>query len=101
MNYQQQLLDRIKNKTARLGIVGLGYVGLPLAVEFARAGLRVTGVDLDPAKIEALQRGESYIGDVPGAAVKELVEQNQFTASADYASLQALDAVWRGLRQPP
>ncbi len=93
MNYHQQLLERIQTKTARLGIVGLGYVGLPLAVEFARAGLRVVGVDLDSAKIDALQRGESYIGDVPGAAVKELVEREQLTASADYAALRGVDAV--------
>lgn len=93
MNYHQQLLERIKNKTAQLGIVGLGYVGLPLAVEFARAGLRVVGVDLDAAKVEALRRGESYIGDVPGAAVKELVERQQFTASTDYAALNDMDVV--------
>lgn len=93
MNYHQQLLERIHNKTARLGIVGLGYVGLPLAVEFARAGLRVLGVDLDPAKIQALERGESYIGDVPATAVKELVGQGRFTASTDYATLNTVDAV--------
>lgn len=93
MNYHQQLLERIQNKTARLGIVGLGYVGLPLAVEFARAGLRVVGVDLDSAKVEALRRGESYVGDVPSAAVKELVESERFTASTDYAALNEMDAV--------
>lgn len=93
MNYLQQLLERLQTKTAQLGIVGLGYVGLPLAVEFARAGLRVIGVDLDAAKVETLRRGESYIGDVPSAAVKELVERGQFTVSADYAALNAVDAL--------
>lgn len=93
MNYHQQLLERLQLKTARVGIVGLGYVGLPLAVEFARAGVRVTGVDVDPAKVEAVRRGESYIQDVPGAAVKELVDREQFTASADYAALRDMDVV--------
>jgi UDP-N-acetyl-D-glucosamine dehydrogenase len=93
VSYRQQLLERIETRTARLGIVGLGYVGLPLAVEFARAGLRVLGVDLDPEKVGALRRGESYIQDVPGEVVKELVEREQFIASADYAALRDADAV--------
>ncbi|MBP7693886.1 MAG: nucleotide sugar dehydrogenase, partial [Anaerolineales bacterium] len=88
-----ELLERFANRTAVLGIVGLGYVGLPLAVEFARAGLRVIGVDVDPRKIEALGRGESYIQDVPAAEVADLVRRGRLAATTDYAELRQADAV--------
>ncbi|MGN6665210.1 MAG: nucleotide sugar dehydrogenase [Solirubrobacterales bacterium] len=75
----------------QIGIIGLGYVGLPLAVAFAEAGCEVTGLDLDAAKVEALNRGESYIEDVPSSALAPLGER--LRASADYAGLAACDAV--------
>src|SRR6266511_1956600 len=65
MSLQMSLQTRIEEKTARVTIVGQGYVGLPLAVEFARAGFRVTGLEADPERVAALGRGESYIPDVP------------------------------------
>ena len=61
MEHKQQLLERIATREAQIGIVGLGYVGLPLAVAFAQEGFRVVGVDLDARKVAALQRGESYV----------------------------------------
>jgi UDP-N-acetyl-D-glucosamine dehydrogenase len=76
-----------------VGIVGLGYVGLPLAIEFARSGLRVIGVDVDAGKVAALQRGESYIGDVPAAEVQRYVAQGQLSATTDYAALREADTV--------
>ena len=90
---QKQLLERIENKTAVLGVVGLGYVGLPLAVEFARGGLRVVGIEVDPRKVEMLNRGESYVPDVPSAAVADLVRRGLLAATTDYAELRRADAV--------
>jgi UDP-N-acetyl-D-glucosamine dehydrogenase len=75
----------------KIGIVGLGYVGLPLAVAFAEAGHEVTGLDLDPAKVEALNAGRSYIEDVPDSALASLGER--LRASAEYADLAAAEAV--------
>jgi UDP-N-acetyl-D-glucosamine dehydrogenase len=86
-------LDRIASRHARVGVVGLGYVGLPLAVEFARSGFRVTGIDLDTAKVEAIARGESYVPDVPAADVAELVERGRLTAQSGFAAVPELDAV--------
>lgn len=90
---KQQLLDRIQNKTATLGIVGLGYVGLPLAVEFARAGIQVIGIELDLRKVEAIARGESYIPDIPTSVVADLVKQGRLSATTAYAELRNVDAV--------
>jgi UDP-N-acetyl-D-glucosamine dehydrogenase len=61
----EALKGKIQNKTARVGIVGLGYVGLPLAVEFANAGFSVTGIDVQESKVDGLNRGESHVQDVP------------------------------------
>ena len=68
----QQLLERINARKANIAVIGLGYVGLPLAVEFARAGFRVTGVEAGPARLAALKRGRSYIGDVASADLARL-----------------------------
>ncbi len=65
----QALKEKIESKTARVGIVGLGYVGLPLAVEFAKAGFHVTGIDLQQSRVDRLMRGESYVQDVPSSEV--------------------------------
>jgi UDP-N-acetyl-D-glucosamine dehydrogenase len=67
-----ELRNRIASHTARVGVVGLGYVGLPLAVEFAEAGFSVTGIDIDARKVADLNRGESYIQDVPPALLRRL-----------------------------
>ena len=84
MSYKQQLLDRLNNRTARVGIVGLGYVGLPLAVEFAEAGFSVVGVDLSKDKVESLNRGESYVPDVPTERLKPLIQNGRFCATTEY-----------------
>src|SRR5688500_12144960 len=88
-----QLLERIRERSARLAIVGLGYVGLPLAVEFARAGLRVVGIDVDERKVQAIGRGESYIPDVPSSLLAELVRAGRLSATQDYRVLRDVDAV--------
>jgi len=90
---QERLRERIANRTAHAGVVGLGYVGLPLAVELAKAGFTVTGIDLSAHKTAQLNRGESYIQDVPAADVKPLVEQGRLRATTDFAVVAELDTV--------
>ncbi|MCC6188062.1 MAG: nucleotide sugar dehydrogenase [Anaerolineales bacterium] len=88
-----ELLEKIRNRQVRLGVVGLGYVGLPLAVEFSQAGLDVVGIDVDAGKVDALNRGDSYIPDVPAAVVAELAAAGRLCATTDYAALRDCDAV--------
>jgi UDP-N-acetyl-D-glucosamine dehydrogenase len=88
-----RLLDRIQSRQARVGVVGLGYVGLPLAVEFARSGFAVTGIDLDAGKIARISRGESYIPDVPTADVAELTASRRLLATTDFAVVAELDTI--------
>jgi UDP-N-acetyl-D-glucosamine dehydrogenase len=88
-----ELRDRIRNKQARIGIIGLGYVGLPLAVEFAKAGFEVTGFDVDVAKVSSINRGHSYIGDVPSEDVAEAVKARKLSATDDMSKLHDMDAI--------
>ncbi|HEY8548392.1 MAG TPA: nucleotide sugar dehydrogenase [Vicinamibacterales bacterium] len=87
------LIERLKERSAKAGIIGLGYVGLPLAVEFAKAGLTVIGIDLDTRKVEALNRGESYILDVAQSDVQRVVSEGRFTATTDFARLAEVDTI--------
>jgi UDP-N-acetyl-D-glucosamine dehydrogenase len=87
------LEEKIRANTARLGTLGLGYVGLPLSVEFAAAGLTVTGFDVSTEKVEAINAGHSYIKDVPGERVAAVVRAGRLRASADFDGLAACDAV--------
>jgi UDP-N-acetyl-D-glucosamine dehydrogenase len=89
----QVLIEKFRNKTAKIGILGLGYVGLPLAVTFAEAGFTVIGVDPDASKVEAISRGESYIPDVDGERVKALVEAGRLKATTMFGVLRDTDAV--------
>jgi UDP-N-acetyl-D-glucosamine dehydrogenase len=89
----QQLIAAIEGKSARLGVVGLGYVGLPLAVEFAAEGYHVTGIDVDAAKVEELNRGSSYIQDVPTAQLAPLAESGHLRATTDFSVIRDLDTV--------
>jgi len=87
------LLKRIKTKDARIGIVGLGYVGLPLALEFARSGYNVTGIDKNMERVESLKKGKSYIIDVTDSEVKQLIKTGRFNVTGDASVLSKLDAV--------
>src|SRR5580704_12859711 len=87
------LRRKIESREARVGVVGLGYVGLPLAVEFAQAGFTVTGIDLDQRKVDALNRGESYIQDVATAEVKALVDAGRLSATTDFSAVNTLDTI--------
>jgi UDP-N-acetyl-D-glucosamine dehydrogenase len=93
LNHSQELRRKIESREARVGVVGLGYVGLPLAVEFAQAGFTVTGIDLDSRKVNALNSGESYIQDVPTAEVKALVEAGRLRATTDFSVVKDLDTI--------
>jgi UDP-N-acetyl-D-glucosamine dehydrogenase len=88
-----ELKEKIRNRHARIGIIGLGYVGLPLAVEFAKAGFQVTGFDVDVAKIAAINNGHSYIGDVSSEDVSTAVKAGKLSATDDMSKLHDMDAI--------
>jgi UDP-N-acetyl-D-glucosamine dehydrogenase len=93
MDQVQELIKKMENKTARVAILGLGYVGLPLAVVFAEAGFKVTGIDPIQAKVDQINRGSSYVLDIPGEQVAKLVRSGYLTATSDYSVLKDIDAV--------
>jgi UDP-N-acetyl-D-glucosamine dehydrogenase len=89
----QALIDKIRRREAHCGVIGLGYVGLPLALEFARAGMKVTGIDLDQRKIDAIANGRSYIVDTKDQEIREQVESGRFRATADFSVIRDLDTI--------
>ena len=90
---KQVLLSKVENGTARVAILGLGYVGLPLAVVFGEAGFTVVGIDPDQSKIDTVSRGQSHIQDVPSATIERLVASGKLSATTDFAALKSADAV--------
>jgi UDP-N-acetyl-D-glucosamine dehydrogenase len=93
VSYAQELRQKIESKKARVGVVGLGYVGLPLAVEFAQVGFNVVGIDIDQHKVDQLNKGESYIQDVPTSVLKPLVTSGKLRATSDFAAVNELDTI--------
>ncbi|HEV8336809.1 MAG TPA: nucleotide sugar dehydrogenase [Candidatus Polarisedimenticolia bacterium] len=87
------LKEKIESGSARIGIIGLGYVGLPLACEYVRAGFRVIGIDNDASKVERVNRGSSYVQDVSDEALRARIGEKGLTATSDVASLRECDAV--------
>ena len=87
------LKARIENKEAHIGVIGLGYVGLPLAVEFAKAGFPVTGIDVDESKVAGINAGENYIPDIADDTLKTLVSSGNLQATTDMDNIADLDAV--------
>jgi UDP-N-acetyl-D-glucosamine dehydrogenase len=87
------LLSRIENRRARAGVVGLGYVGLPLAVEFGRAGLTTIGIDVDQRKVNEIEAGRSFIPDVPTTAIADLRRSRLLHATTDFSAIASLDTV--------
>jgi len=87
------LSEKISSRTARVGIVGLGYVGLPLAVEYAKAGYAVTGIDLNATKTESVNAGRSYIGDIHDGELGPLVADGKLRATTDFSVIRELDTV--------
>jgi len=92
-NLARELKKRIRTRTAKTGIIGLGYVGLPLAVEMAKAGFQVTGIDLSQEKVNALNRGVSYIPDVPSQTVESFVAADRLRATQSLAAVAELDTI--------
>ncbi len=89
----KQLADKIKNREAKVGIIGIGYVGLPLALEIARAGFDAIGVDVDKNKVSAVNRGVSFIGDVESKELSEMVRAKKLRATCDYQVCQQCNIV--------
>lgn len=90
---KQQLLDKINNKTAKVGVVGLGYVGLPLAVEKAHAGYQTIGFDVQDKKVNMVNEGKNYIGDVVDETLKKLVEDGSLRATTDFSFVKDVDTI--------
>jgi UDP-N-acetyl-D-glucosamine dehydrogenase len=89
----QQIISKLKNKEARLGVLGLGYVGLPLAVSYAKAGFQVVGFDLDENKIAAVNASDSYIIDIASDELANVVQSGHLTATTDFSQLASIDSV--------
>ncbi len=93
MTIKEALIQKFQTRSARVAVLGLGYVGLPLAVVFGQAGFSVTGIDPDARKVEKLNRGESYIPDVSSEEVSSLVRSGRLRATTDFSVLQEMDGV--------
>lgn len=89
----RELAQKISNRTFKASIIGLGYVGLPLAIEFGKSGVEVIGFDIDPIKIESIRQGKSYIQDVSTAELQQLISQKKFRATSDFSVIQEIDTV--------
>jgi UDP-N-acetyl-D-glucosamine dehydrogenase len=89
----QQLLEKIANRSLRVAVIGLGYVGLPLAIAFAQAGFQVEGIDLDRQKIDQANRGESYIPDIANSVLQALIASERVHFTSDFAVLDHIDAI--------
>ncbi len=87
------LLDKIRSRSARVGVVGLGYVGLPLAVEFAKAGFHVTGIDVSSRKVDQINTGVSYVQDIPSPEVRRLVDKGLLHATTEFSAVAELDTI--------
>ena len=87
------LREKLKTKQAKIGVIGLGYVGLPLAVEFAREGFSVTGIDTDPEKVRQINKGKSYITDVKGSIVSNLVKKQKLRATTNFSVVKDMDSL--------
>ncbi|HWC00656.1 MAG TPA: nucleotide sugar dehydrogenase [Bryobacteraceae bacterium] len=89
----QTLAGKIRSRSARVGIIGLGYVGLPLAVEFAKAGFSVTGIDIQESKVSGINQGSSHVQDVPSAELAEVVGAGRLRATSDFSVIAELDTI--------
>ena len=87
------LIDKINDKSAKIGVIGLGYVGLPLAVEFTNAGYETLGIDIDENKVNSINNGNNYIKDVNDSLLKNLVKQNLLNATSDFNKVAELDCI--------
>ena len=91
--YKETLLKEIADRKIVAGVIGLGYVGLPLAVETAKAGFKTIGFDVKKEKIDSVNQGRNYIGDVDGSDLRTLVEKGMLAATTDFSGLDKVDFV--------
>jgi UDP-N-acetyl-D-glucosamine dehydrogenase len=91
--YMSSLIKKIESRDARICVIGLGYVGLPLIVEFAQAGFETVGIDVSAEKVDSVNRGESYIGDVTSEALRGVVESGSLRATTDFGALAGVDTI--------
>jgi UDP-N-acetyl-D-glucosamine dehydrogenase len=90
---KEAVLEKISQRTLHIAIIGLGYVGLPLATNFAQAGFQVTGIDIDQNKVNRANQGESYVADIPSSLLKTLIDDAKLTFTSDFDALYDQDAV--------
>lgn len=93
MNHKEKILSKIEANQEVIGVIGLGYVGLPLAVNFAEAGIKTFGFDKNPEKVEKINHGDNYIKDIRDAALREVVENVTLHATADFSKIKECDAL--------
>ncbi len=93
MNHKEKILSKIETNQEVIGVIGLGYVGLPLAVNFAEAGIKTFGFDKNPEKVEKINHGDNYIKDIRDAALREVVENVTLHATADFSKIKECDAL--------
>ena len=89
----QTLKEKISSRSLHIAIVGLGYVGLPLAITFAEAGFHVTGIDIDQQKVDLANKGQSYLPDIPSSALQSLINAERLIFTTDYSTLKDIDAI--------
>ena len=90
---KKKLLDKINNREMKVGVIGLGYVGLPLAVEKAKAGFKTVGFDIQEEKVNLVNNGENYIGDVVGSDLSRLVDEGYLMATSDFSFIKGMDFI--------
>ena len=93
VTHQAELLEKLRSRQALIGIVGLGYVGLPLSLTYAEGGYRVLGLDIDQAKADAINQGQSYIEHIDGERVAQARQEQRFEATTDFARAAEADAL--------
>jgi UDP-N-acetyl-D-glucosamine dehydrogenase len=93
MGDEMDLLTKIKRHEAKIGVIGMGYVGLPLLLEFVKENFPTIGFDIDPTKVKELNAGKSYIKHIPSIKIKEAVDKGKFKATADFSSLKEVDCI--------
>ncbi|MBN1115132.1 MAG: nucleotide sugar dehydrogenase [Oligoflexia bacterium] len=91
--HKSKIIERIKSKDAQIGVIGLGYVGLPLAVQTAKAGFTVLGFDVQKSKVDMVNKGQNYIGDVVGEELAKTVKDKKLSATTDYSKINRCDVV--------
>ena len=93
MSYKIKLLEKIKSKQSKIAVVGLGYVGLPLCLDYAEQGYKVVGIDVDLSKIKILEKGKSYIKHISEGDVSEFINKNLFLPTNNFEEIKKVDAI--------